>query len=317
MSIVAAWRRPVRKERRAAVCPAADGIAVAVVRPGDGVAPQLERCAFQPFAPEEDARRTLQRLARAQRLQGLPVSSTLDIQSYSLLLVEAPDVPPAELRAAMRWRIKDLIDFHVDDAVIDVFEVPARRSGGGRLMYAVAARAALVRQRVDQLLDAGLKLDCIDIPELALRNITALLPEDVGGVALVYLRPEGGLVAVTRQGTLFLSRQMEVGTAGVLDAKVSEEQRSDWLDAVVVEIQRSLDYYESHFGQPPVAGVVLSPMARELPGAVEHLAGQLGAPVRMLDVNDIIDSSAAPDHELQYRCLLAIGAALRREERSL
>ncbi len=46
-----------------------------------------------------------------------------------------------ELRAAVRWRIKDLIDFHIDDAVIDVFEMPAHARGGpNRMMYAVKAR---------------------------------------------------------------------------------------------------------------------------------------------------------------------------------
>ena len=61
-----------------------------------------------------------------------PTVSVLDPDSYRLLLVEAPDVPADELRAAVRWRVKDLIDFHVDDAVIDVFEMPQHARGGRR-----------------------------------------------------------------------------------------------------------------------------------------------------------------------------------------
>ena len=54
-------------------------------------------------------------------------------------------MPPAELRAAMRWRLKDSIDFRVEDAVIDVFDVPDQNRGGhGRMMYAVAARRSAV-----------------------------------------------------------------------------------------------------------------------------------------------------------------------------
>jgi len=42
---------------------------------------------------------------------------------------------------------------------------------------------------------ADLPVTAIDIPELALRNIAELLPEDVGGVAMLYLdagQGEGG-----------------------------------------------------------------------------------------------------------------------------
>ena len=40
-------------------------------------------------------------------------TSLLNSADYSLVLVDAPDVPPSELRAAVRWRVNELIDFHV------------------------------------------------------------------------------------------------------------------------------------------------------------------------------------------------------------
>ena len=46
---------------------------------------------------------------------------------------------------------------------------------------------------IDELTESGLKLDIIDIPELALRNIASLMPEDIGGVVLVYLGNDNGL----------------------------------------------------------------------------------------------------------------------------
>ena len=81
-----------------------------------------------------------------------PTVSVLDPAVYHFSLVEAPDVPADELRAAVRWRIKDLIDFHIDDAVIDVFEMPPHARGGPhRMMYAVTAKAELVKQQIEQL----------------------------------------------------------------------------------------------------------------------------------------------------------------------
>lgn len=63
--------------------------------------------------------------------------------AYQLLQIEAPDVDPAELRAAVRWRIKDLIDYHVEDAVVDVIDVPQLEGrSGNHAMYALSAMPA-------------------------------------------------------------------------------------------------------------------------------------------------------------------------------
>ncbi len=232
---------------------------------------------------------------------------------YQLLLVEAPDVERSELRAAIRWRIKDLIHFHVDDAVTDVFEVPdQKRQSSGRLMYAVAARAPRVRDHVDQARRHGLDLDVIDIPEMALRNIAGLLDGDVRGVVSLYLAPSGGLITVTRQGTLYLARRIDVGEDRL--AAADSEERPRLLDNISLEIQRSMDYYDSHFDQPPVGSVALMPTAVEMPFLKEHLTEALDVPIQEVDLSQLMDVDGELELTQQARGLLAIGAALRQEE---
>src|SRR5208282_1745258 len=110
----------------------------------DGATPVLERCEVIPIPPGGDAA-AIAATVKAANLPRLPVSAVMRPDDYQLALVEAPDVPPAELRAAMRWRLKDAIDFRVEDAIIDVFDVPDQNRGGhGRMMYAVAARRGAI-----------------------------------------------------------------------------------------------------------------------------------------------------------------------------
>jgi len=302
-----------------AVCPAADGVAAAVVRREHGVPPSLDLCQFFPTPDHTDARQAaVNRMVKDGGFNRIACTSALDLNAYSLMLVEAPDVPKAELAGAMRWRVKDLLDFSVDEAVIDFFEVPAQKgSDRSRQVFVVAARASVIKQRADLLLDAGLKLTAIDIPELCLRNVTALLPEDVGGVAFVYLARNQGLITLTRQATLYFSRRLQAGT------EILWQQQADtvtpeiegWLDSVVIEVQRSLDYYESHFTVPPIAGLVLGPLGRPVAGVAEYLKSQLGLPCRVLDLNELIDVRGKLSPEMQVRCLPAIAAALRTEVR--
>ena len=303
--------KKIDKSAVVAVCGDDDGIAVARVRRARDLPPTLELCETRAGGSMSVQGAGIAQMTKSLGLDHNVCVTTLAIGTYSLLFVEAPDVPPAELRAAIRWRVKDLIDFHIDDAVIDVFEVPDQKaSGTNTMMYAVVARSSAVRQQIELLNGAGLNLEIIDIPELALRNLTALLPEDVAGVAFLYLGSHSGLITLTRQGTLYLSRRLDSGWSQLGDNLQDAESR---LDRIVVEIQRSLDYYESHFLQPAIGAVVVSPRPPALDGIENYLADQLGMPVRGMDINRIIDVERELTAEVQLHCAMAVGAALRQE----
>jgi MSHA biogenesis protein MshI len=275
----------------------------------------------------------LARLSDEHHLDQSPCISIAGTDSFSLLLVEAPEVDPSELKAAVRWRIKDLLDFHIDDAIIDVFDIPGQQERGRpKLMYVVASRIATVQAHIDRLERHDIQLTTIDIPELAIRNVAALLPEDADGVAMLYLGGNFGLLTMTRNNSLYLARKLDIGTEqllGYLEAARENEEfvldeaegmppaLQQVLGAIVLEVQRSLDYYESHFSLPQVAGLVMVPMIQPIPGMMGYLAGNLGVPVRMLDLNAVLDCHQTLSDELQSRCLLAIGAALRQEQRAL
>src|SRR6202790_1071238 len=184
-----------------------DHVAVAVVRRDRG-APVLERCELLPMLAGSGGNAAAT-VIRAAGLPRIPVSTVLRSDDYQLVLVEAPDVPPAELRAAMRWRLKETIDFRVEDAVIDVFDVPAQHRGGhGRMMYAVAARRKAV-EGYAAALGSVAGFDVIDVPELCLRNLAAALPGAAGGIALLHLGDTCVTVVLVRGSTFYFARQMD------------------------------------------------------------------------------------------------------------
>ncbi len=250
-----------------------------------GAKPRLERCVYERKGDSDPVARVLARLPNRRA----PTVSVLDPGAYRLLLVEAPDVPADELRAAVRWRVKDLIDFHVDDAVIDVFEMPPHARGGrNRMMYAVTAKADYVKQQIDLIEAAGLNLDVIDIGELSLRNVATLFEAEQRGTAFLYLGE--------RQSTLLLVRPE------------SGELRSELVGGLALEVRRSLDYFESHYEQtsiPQVHTCGLEAADRD------QLARDLGIAVRDIDLKTLLDMDDTLSPELQRLCLPAIGAALR------
>lgn len=288
----------------------AGGVCVASVE-YRGLRPALTRLDYHPWNGAEPEK-ILTRLSAELGLKNARCTTLLDSSEYSLLLTEAPEAPADELRAAMRWRIKDMIDFHINDATLDVFDVPGERTPGRpRPLYAVAARSSAIQRRADQMDLAGIRLDVIDIPEMAQRNIAALLPQDAKGLAFLSFDNQRGLLTISRQGELYLSRVIEIG----LDRLTGDGDRTGWYDRIVLEVQRSLDYYESHFRQAPVAALALAPLPQPLPELFDYIRTNLNVPVEQVDLDDYFDG--AVPHELQARCLSTIGAALRQETATL
>jgi MSHA biogenesis protein MshI len=289
--------------------------------------PQLTVCAFRACAVAE-RRKTLQELVKQHALAGATCVSVLEPGSYQLLQVEAPDVDASELKAAVRWRIKELIDFHIDDAAIDVFEMPSQsQRARARIMYVVAARNPLIMQRAELLQGAGLKLQTIDITELALRNIAQLLPEDEAGTALLQLGSGEGLITLTRQATLYLARNLDIGALHLGPAVTGfnadnlalaqQGDREPAFETILLEVQRSFDYYESNFGQAPIKNLIIGPLAEPQDELAKYAASHLGVKARTLDLNTVVKTRTPLSMALQANCISTIGAALRLEEKTL
>jgi MSHA biogenesis protein MshI len=160
---------------------------------------------------------------------------------------------------------------------------------------------------------AGINLDVIDIPEMAQRNLASLLPEDAKGIVLLSFTPNGGLITITKQSEIYLSRSIDIG----LDMLTQSQDSAGLFDRIALEVQRSLDYYDSHFRQSPINTLALAPMPREIPGLVDYLKANLNANVLTMDLTQLMECDAQLPPALQSACLGALGAALRQEERAL
>lgn len=277
------------------------GVALACVQHA-GARPKLTHCAWE----ELDDKRPLQRWVGRGPWTHAGTVAVMAPGGYRLLLVDAPEVPREELRSALRWRIKDLIDFHIDDAVIDVFDMPAPARGGHtRPLYAVAARADLVRRQIESLEDAGVALEGVDIPELCLRNVAASLEQDRQGVALLYLAGDHGILVLARAGLMYLTRRIEIGTTSLRGV---DNLPSELVATLSLEVRRSLDYFESHYAQTPVPR--LHTVGVSAPDRTA-LAEELSIVVEDLSLTDVLDIECEPAADAVRRCLPAIGAALR------
>ena len=259
-----------------------------------------------------DPAQALRALRRARPVQQHRTVALLQHAQYQLLTLDAPDLPRAEWRDAMRWRLKDMVDFPVDSAGIDVIDIPAdpqqRRAPS---LIAIAAPRSALQPLADAASDAGTPWHAIDVPETALRNIAVLAAEPGRGEALLHVGRAHSTLVVTAQGELLMSRHIEVTLDQLTEPDESLRQQS--FERASLELQRTLDNVERQFGHANLARLQVAPGAPLL-GFIEYVRDLVYVPVTAFDLASVIDLSAVPgltDPTEQAAYLPAIGAALR------
>jgi MSHA biogenesis protein MshI len=314
------FSRPKKNGAWLAIVPRHDGLAavsvaarLAQIGPGAadaGAMPVVTLATFFPGSVNADA---LERAGKELHSGDYRGTTVLAGGDYQLMSADAPNVPRDERKAAMRWRLKDILDFPVDEATFDMLDIPVDAGAAARpqqSVFAVAARNSIVKARQQLFAQAKVRLIAVDVPEMAQRNVSVMLERDGRGVAMLSFGEDGGLLTVSWRGELYLSRRIDVTLAQLLEQ--DHERKHQAFDKITLELQRSLDHFERQFSFISVAKLVLAPTGSN--GLDEYLSSNLYTRVETLDLATVFDLSRVPelaDAAVQQRFFLALGAALR------
>lgn len=256
----------------------------------------------------------LRALQAAKRLRGCSLVGVLSRQHYRMLATDTPDVPQADWRDAMRWHLKEQVDFPVEDAVLDVLGVPQStlRSNSAVMSFLVPrVDYTTVELAAD---DLGLSWTALDVPETALRNLCGLAEDGEKAHALMVFGETHGMLVITLKGELLMARHIEVTLSAVTG---DDETRGAALSRAALEILRTVDTFERMHSQ-----VHLSAMTVALPpgcgeGALEMLSELIYVPLNALDLRlwFDLDQLGEQAHTVAqsptFSELCVLGAALR------
>ncbi len=210
--------------------------------------PTIRAVAKYPFSEKDNNRyEVVKKILSHEKLVNLPCYCVVGDDDYQLLLVETPDVPKTEVREALQWKIKDMINIELNNVVIDVFDHPEKK-----MSYVVATERKVVEKHIEITKELGLDLKAIDIPELTMRNILDHYSSNAErGVALISLKRGEGKLLIIRKGNIYFSRRFSL-------TYESEGENEFPEDMIVLELQRSLDYYERQMGQVSPAEIIFT-----------------------------------------------------------
>ena len=309
-SMLSSSVRPAAASGRLGVQVGAAGASGAMVSRPPGAKPRLTAL---HAASGEAALAALARWRRQLGLRRTPVNLLIDGGDYQVLPLDVPDVQPDEVANAMRWRVKDMIDFPPEEASIGCLLLPnASDSSRTQQALVVVSHRDTIARWMKRTYDANLELDSIDVPELALRNL-ALLAAGEGACALLHVGLDRSTLVMVWRGELCSLRRFDVRASQFLDAG------KDDFDALVErlgqDVQRSSDAFERQFYAAALgrlwvtqeqAGLDLAaPLASHVTLQVRPLALREWLEIEIDADTPLMDSAQGIDF------LPAIGAALR------
>lgn len=288
-----------KKESQIGVDFLPDGVAVAQVQTGKENPGAIIRSDFVEAAGTPAQVEVLKKWVHDHNLQKTPCICLVADDDCDIYQVEKPEVDDSEMIQAVTWKIKDLINYDVTNAVVDSYPMPVSSKNKQQQVGVVAAREAVISSYVDSIKATALELNTLDVHELVRSNLEVIQQSAEQGLVLLTLTAGNGLLSVYHDTDLYVSREFPIGI-DQLELASSEDEST--FDALLLEIQRSLDYFESFYGIGTVTSLRVFPQL----GSTEKMAMYLQN-FSNLDIDFITFSGVG----LEPHCFHAYCAALR------
>ena len=285
-----------------------EGIAIAIVEHAQ-TGPILEFSTFQACSTTDRAS-VLSELVRLHHLDNIPCNLVLSPEDYQLTPVDAPEVPKQELSAALHWQIKDLLDFHIDDAILDHISLPNQNTSGKKELLVVATRQSIIQSYVDLLQAAHCNLASIDIAVQSARNIISHLSLNDRSIGLLNLWDNISKLSVLLDDDIYINRTSSIGLQSLAFLSEEDINSQSILDSLALELQRTFDYYESHSRQAAITQLLILNNGKAIDNLAQLIQDRLGIKCSTIDLKDALNFGDAVD-SISNHCLIAVGGALR------
>lgn len=278
-----------------------DGMALCRVLHDEGGKPTLTRCDFIHATGEAALADKLSAWVNQYGLTGSAATWVLHPNDYRLLLADRPpNVPDNELAMAVKWSIKDMVSFPIEEAIVDAFLPKADIEGHKTKCYCAVAQSSYLAPHAALIKKAGLSLDTITIQEAVLLDWLQASSSGESSAVLA-LWSSCCLLLVQQAGTLTMVRNINQGLRALMAAGTAS--------GLVEEVARSFSYCQNQLKQTPPDNLCITPVLGSGESIVEELQTTLPVVASMLAINDELVVPNALADDVEAHCFSAIAAA--------
>lgn len=280
------------------------GVAVVEVAEAKKGYRQVKQSDFLPAVGSTEQAKVLKGWVDKNNLHNTSCISLIAKHDVQLFQLEKPAVEDEELLQAVSWKINDLINYDAETAVVDVFQLPPSPKSPVNYINAVVANESVVGGYVENIRQAGLKLEVIDIHDLVTKNYCRVSGISGSTMAVLQFSSNEGLVTIYHDQDLYVARDFKIGLLEV-EAALNEDETT--YDSLLLELQRSMDYFESTYGLGMVQKMLIFPQTEGTIRMAKYIQNYVSYEMDFAEVN----TNNSGQHQIDTHCFSAYCAALR------
>lgn len=258
---------------------------------------------------EKTLKATLQKAIKKARVTDAEVVFALKVHETKFHKIQKPNIPAEERENSLLFLMKDRLSQTVDNSLVACVDYPEGSRHDDQLMVFEASKPRIAAL-VDAADSADIKLSAIDVAELLYGDLIFSEEDMHKGVGFLIEHDTGVHLLLYRDHSLYLIRRLQDISDLVSCLPLTGNENA--ADSLLLEVQRTLDYYDSLMGQPMPAMLYMIPSMIDLSPLAEHLDASLTPSVTLLDINRLFDLPKALDYATQHDAVVAVAASLRR-----
>lgn len=238
----------------------------------------------EPTQSIDDVEAILPRLAKAMKASEDVFGLTIASQQYELQLIDLPDVPVAEMSAALPFKVRDFVSTNIDTLAMDWMPLPEHAWRGRRKMgFVVTMNKDQLTNIERRFFKSGFRLKQIQVLQTA-ACIASAAANQSGTTAILLDWQNRTELMIHQQGQLLLHRYIDV-------AVDEANQLGDTLaqHSLALEVQRSFDFLESQMALPRPASLLLMSDDPILDELLDQLQLDLSVPCDQYSIAHYID----------------------------
>ncbi|MDT0595660.1 biogenesis protein MshI [Glaciecola petra] len=232
-------------------------------------------------------------------LVGTDCYFTLSSHWYRIYQIDKPMVEDSDVFSALQWPLKEASGSE-KDIVYDFVDLPAQVSGQNKILAVAVAREE-IEKLTEVIFEADLNLKGVSIEEIATNQLVKCNSEPV--ITLVQEHGEVIVLNIVKDNQLYFTRRLKgfENIGGFTQA----ELEMGITDSLSVQIQRSMDFFESQLRQAPIRRILVKLDSPHTEFLCQHIADSMGVSCEMF----IPELHCSPELNFKIASFSCLGAA--------
>ncbi|MEA5113515.1 MAG: type IV pilus assembly protein PilM [Geobacteraceae bacterium] len=283
---------------------------------------------------------TIKSLVKSLDIKAKDAVCSISGNSVIIRKISLPAMTPEELEDQIAWEAEQYIPFDINDVNLDFEILDTDLAASGKMtVLLVASKKEIINEYAAVFNEAGLKLVVVDVDSFAIQNIYEqnydTAPGDV--VALINIGASIMNLNVVKDGISLFTRDVQMGgnlyteeiqrqfslsgqeaerikvTLDYHDQERLKETIARTNETVSIEINRSLDFYNSSAEDQRITKVYLSGGCSKVAMLAEAVSQRLGLQVELLNPLQKItynEKHFDPEYLQEIGPLVAVAAGL-------